>query len=135
MRNLICLFFILTIYSTEASISSNCLSCICNVESGCRKIGCNWDVNSYSCGYFQIKEPYWIDCGSPGSSWKECADDYTCASNCVRAYMRRYIGYSGCQANCKSYARIHNGGPRGCRYSSTLGYWEKVQSQGCDINS
>ena len=24
------------------------------------------DVGSSSCGPFQIKRPYWIDCGSPG---------------------------------------------------------------------
>lgn len=67
--------------------------------------------------------------------FKACANDYTCASNCVRAYMKRYIGGSGCPANCESYARIHNGGPRGCRYPSTLRYWEKVHQQGCNVNS
>eukprot|EP00105_Crassostrea_gigas_P040228 XP_019924376.1 PREDICTED: lysozyme [Crassostrea gigas] len=67
--------------------------------------------------------------------FKACANDYTCASNCVRAYMKRYIGSSGCPANCESYARIHNGGPRGCRYPSTLRYWEKVHQQGCNVNS
>lgn len=115
----------------EASVSSTCLRCICNVESGCRPIGCHYDVYSVSCGYFQIKEGYWNDCGRPGSSFKACANDYTCASNCVRAYMKRYIGGSGCAANCESYARIHNGGPQGCRYSSTLNYWKKVQQQAC----
>lgn len=119
----------------EATVSSACLRCICNVESGCRPIGCRYDVYSYSCGYFQIKEKYWEDCGRPGASFKACANDYTCASNCVRAYMKRYIGGSGCPANCESYARIHNGGPRGCRYPSTLSYWEKVHQQGCNVNS
>lgn len=38
------------------------------VESGCKAIGCHFDVNSDSCGYFQIKEGYWHDCGSPGTS-------------------------------------------------------------------
>lgn len=38
------------------------------VESGCRAIGCHWDVYSNSCGYFQIKQGYWTDCGSPGHS-------------------------------------------------------------------
>ena len=34
------------------------------VEQGGR--GCNMDVGSLSCGRYQIKEPYWIDCGKPG---------------------------------------------------------------------
>lgn len=40
----------------------------CKAESGCRPIGCRYDVYSYSCGYFQIKEEYWEDCGRPGTS-------------------------------------------------------------------
>jgi hypothetical protein len=40
-------------------------------ESGCRAIGCNMDGRSLSCGYFQIKEAYWKDCGSPGKSKKK----------------------------------------------------------------
>ncbi|XP_061188205.1 lysozyme-like [Saccostrea echinata] len=112
-------------------ISDKCLGCICRVESGCRPVGCKWDVTSYSCGYFQIKYGYWQDCGRPGSGWKECANDYNCAAGCVRAYMNRYIGSSGCPANCESYARIHNGGPRGCRNPNTVSYWNRVQQQGC----
>ena len=38
------------------------------VESGCRAIGCVMDVGSLSCGPYQIKNPYWIDCGRPGGS-------------------------------------------------------------------
>lgn len=56
-------------------VSQQCLQCICNVESGCKAIGCHFDVNSDSCGYFQIKEGYWHDCGSPGTSWRSCAND------------------------------------------------------------
>ncbi|XP_061178316.1 lysozyme 3 [Saccostrea echinata] len=116
-------------------VSQHCLQCICNVESGCKAIGCHFDVNSDSCGYFQIKEGYWHDCGSPGSSWRSCANDLACASKCVQAYMSRYIGFSGCSHSCESYARIHNGGPAGCRHSNTAGYWSHVHAQGCNHNS
>lgn len=42
------------------TIDDRCLSCICKVESNCRAVGCNMDAGSLSCGYFQIKKPYYI---------------------------------------------------------------------------
>ncbi|XP_022343938.1 lysozyme 2 [Crassostrea virginica] len=117
-----------------SSISDQCLRCICEVESGCRAIGCHWDVYSNSCGYFQIKQGYWTDCGSPGHSMESCADNYNCASGCVRSYMDHYIKYNGCADTCESYARMHNGGPNGCKSShhhATDNYWRLVQAKGC----
>nr|UQE85584.1 lysozyme [Tegillarca granosa] len=120
---------------TSGVVSQHCMQCICNLESGCRPLACKWDVNSNSCGYFQIKEVYWTDCGKPGGSLEACAKDLACASKCVQHYMSRYIGSSGCAHNCESYARIHNGGPAGCRHISTLGYWDHIQAQGCHASS
>lgn len=40
---------------------SSCLACICEIESGCRDIGCRQDEGSLSCGYYQIKNPYYSD--------------------------------------------------------------------------
>ncbi|XP_033751761.1 lysozyme-like [Pecten maximus] len=116
-------------------VSAKCLSCICQVESGCRAIRCAWDVNSNSCGYFQLKDVYWQDCGMPGGSLEVCAADLHCSSGCVQRYMSRYIGGSGCAPNCESYARIHNGGPTGCRQGYTLNYWTRVQNAGCSASS
>ncbi|KAL3886265.1 hypothetical protein ACJMK2_026272 [Sinanodonta woodiana] len=112
-------------------ISDQCLRCICNAESNCQARRCKMDVGSLSCGYFQIKEPYYQDCGRPGQDWKTCAKDYSCAETCVRNYMARYGPRSGCPETCETYARIHNGGPRGCKRSNTLTYWQRVQSFGC----
>ncbi|KAL4224547.1 hypothetical protein ACF0H5_015249 [Mactra antiquata] len=109
-----------------------CLSCICQQESGCKPIGCHFDVNSDSCGYFQIKHGYWVDCGSPGTSWHACANDLHCASQCVQNYMKRYASHYGCASTCESYAREHNGGPNGCHHTSTINYWHQVKSHnGC----
>lgn len=48
------------------------LNCICRVESNCNpNIGCKFDVYSDSCGMYQIKEAYWIDCGRPGGAWRK----------------------------------------------------------------
>nr|3AB6_A Chain A, Lysozyme [Meretrix lusoria]3AYQ_A Chain A, Lysozyme [Meretrix lusoria] len=114
------------------TVSQRCLSCICKMESGCRNVGCKMDMGSLSCGYFQIKEAYWIDCGRPGSSWKSCAASSYCASLCVQNYMKRYAKWAGCPLRCEGFAREHNGGPRGCKKGSTIGYWNRLQKiSGC----
>ncbi|XP_033751759.1 lysozyme-like isoform X1 [Pecten maximus] len=120
---------------TSGVVSAHCLSCICQHESGCKPLGCAWDVNSDSCGYFQLKDVYWQDCGRPGGSLAACAADLHCSSGCIQKYMSRYIGGSGCAHNCESYARIHNGGPAGCHHSNTLHYWNAIQHAGCSANS
>ncbi|KAK3105436.1 hypothetical protein FSP39_025231 [Pinctada imbricata] len=131
------MFFLLLVVQAQCNVSENsgpvqahCLECICKVESGCKAIGCHKDVGSLSCGYYQIKEGYWIDCGKPGKDWKSCADDYTCASQCVQNYMIRYS--KSCPQTCEGFAREHNGGPRGCKNPATLGYWKRLKSiKGC----
>ncbi|KAH3837170.1 lysozyme-like [Dreissena polymorpha] len=113
-------------------VSQECMQCICLQESGCVDPGCKMDVGSLSCGYFQIKEAYWIDCGRPGGSWKTCASDKTCASQCVQAYMARYVDHFHCPHTCESYAREHNGGPNGCHSASTVDYWHRLLTKpGC----
>ncbi|KAH3883432.1 lysozyme-like [Dreissena polymorpha] len=113
-------------------VSQECLQCICTQESGCRPLGCHDDVGTPSCGYFQIKEVYWIDCGRPGNSWPECAADKHCSSQCVQNNMKRYAAHGGCPLSCEGYARIHNGGPNGCHKDATLAYWHRLQSHpGC----
>ncbi|XP_069133457.1 lysozyme-like [Argopecten irradians] len=116
-------------------VSQDCLDCICHHESGCIPAGCKWDVNANSCGYFQLKEEYWNDCGSPGGSFMACALDMHCSSLCVQNYMSRFIRSSGCANNCESYARIHTGGPQGCHHSSTLHNWRDTEHFGCSANS
>jgi hypothetical protein len=109
-------------------INDKCLQCICKIESGCRPLGCAWDVNSDSCGYYQLKQVYWIDCGKPGGSLAACSKDKACSEKCVRAYMTRYATRctGGRTPTCQDYARIHNGGPTGCTKAATVGYWNKV---------
>lgn len=126
--------------SGSGGFTDKCMKCICQVESNCNpNIGCRWDVNSDSCGPYQIKEAYWIDCGRPGSDWRSCANNMQCAEGCVKAYMNRYGTYctGGRTPVCQDYSRIHNGGPKGCTSSATVGYWDKVRAccgsaSGCD---
>ena len=58
-----------------------------------------------------------------------CATSKACSERCIQAYMKRYGKYctKGRDPTCEDYARIHNGGPTGCRKDSTKGYWTKVQ--------
>lgn len=79
--------------ATLANIDDKCLKCICQIESNCRNEPCRMDGGSLSCGYYQIKEAYWIDCGRPGGSWQACAASLSCSEQCVRAYMNRYGTY------------------------------------------
>lgn len=53
-----------------------------------------------------------------------------CAEKCINAYMARYGTRctGGRTPTDEDYARIHNGGPKGCQKKSTLPYWYKVQS-------
>ncbi|CAJ0601929.1 unnamed protein product [Cylicocyclus nassatus] len=134
-KMLVLLFLTVLQYGSQAE---DCLKCICSQESrGCKPIGCHMDVGSLSCGYYQIKLGYYKDCGTPGrkngedvtTAWKRCADDYNCATQCVKAYINRYkkkcasIGQDSCQA----MARLHNGGPSGCSKSATIKYWNAIK--------
>jgi hypothetical protein len=97
-KALVLILLSLAIASTYANFTDQCLACICKIESNCNyNIGCRWDVNSDSCGAYQIKEAYWIDAGRPGSDWRSCGNDKSCAETAVRAYMKRYGTY--CTSN------------------------------------
>ncbi|KAK2150981.1 hypothetical protein LSH36_380g01052 [Paralvinella palmiformis] len=134
--------------SPPASFTQNCLDCICQTE-GCMAYEgrCYWDVYSDSCGPFAIKLEYWCDANNiyPCTSaydqeFRDCTMYYDCAVDTVNGYMRRYGEYctGGRTPTCEDYARIHNGGPKGCTCDCTDGYWDIVNSccsgkpGGCD---
>jgi hypothetical protein len=76
-----------------------------------------------------IKSKTAIGCGRSGASLEACSKDKTCSDERVHAYMARYGTYctGGRAPTCEDYARVHNGGPLGCRESATIPYWQKVQ--------
>ena len=49
MKSLICVFTV-----GISLCADTCIHCICLKESGCKAIGCNMDVGSLSCGYYQV---------------------------------------------------------------------------------
>uniref|UniRef100_A0A0K0D2W3 lysozyme n=1 Tax=Angiostrongylus cantonensis TaxID=6313 RepID=A0A0K0D2W3_ANGCA len=94
--------------------------------------------NFWKHSIYQIKQPYYMDCGMPGrppgedvtTVWKRCTDNYDCSTKCVIRYQyyRTYKG--GCPSTvmdpCEAMARLHNGGQKGCEMPSTLNYWEDI---------
>uniref|UniRef100_A0A1I8G525 lysozyme n=2 Tax=Macrostomum lignano TaxID=282301 RepID=A0A1I8G525_9PLAT len=120
--------------------SSSLIDCLCQVESNCnRAIGCWWDRGSDSCGPFQIKLAYWQDAceyagRKLGGDWKNCTtgpNNMACSVEAVKNYLARYGQYcvgKGKVPTDEDYARIHNGGPNGCKKASTLAYWKRVQA-------
>jgi hypothetical protein len=130
------------------------LDCICSIESndgdptGCGQInsqcdgmnGCNWDVNSCSCGPYQIKADYFTDCSTfgpalPIQNWRDCAVNVTCAKQCVKNYFARYgtkcTKKASANINCADYAGIHNGGPGGCSAAGTADYRQTLANSKC----
>jgi hypothetical protein len=108
--------------------TKNCMACICKVEGCERQLDkCRQDVGSLSCGPYQIKDPYYKDCGTPGKDWQSCTKKMECSETCMKKYMDKYVKGCGPDPTCEDYARLHNGGPTGCKSDGTKGYWDKVK--------
>lgn len=77
-------------------------------------------------GPFQIHYAYWKDAvqfdPSIGGKYSDCKDE-AYARKIVIAYLTRYAP----NWNDETVSRIHNGGPKGHKKSSTLDYWAKVR--------
>jgi len=56
----------------------------------------------------------------------QAVKDPAYAREVIKAYMARYAPKG---ASWEDMARIHNGGPKGHRKSSTKAYWAKVQAK------
>lgn len=117
---------ILMVFVGSVVAQSNALlSAIRQVESG----GNDQAVgdNGKAIGPYQIHRVYWQDAVDfdkrIGGSYEDCYDpEY--AKKVVRAYMKRYAPKD---ASDETYARIHNGGPRGATIKATKPYWAKVR--------
>jgi hypothetical protein len=76
-------------------------------------------------GPLQIHRSYWMD-SRVGGRYEDCAS-LAYSVKVASAYMKRYAPNSWRTGNLRVLARIHNGGPKGYRKASTLGYWRKVE--------
>jgi hypothetical protein len=81
-------------------------------------------------GAYQIWHSYWLDAVEHRPDLKargyQAVRDPSYAREIIKAYMARYAPKG---ASWEDMARIHNGGPKGHRKSSTKAYWAKVQAQ------
>ncbi|XP_070558045.1 lysozyme-like [Ptychodera flava] len=130
-----------TVAVNAAYVPDDCLHCICYVETHCsmpqhgsgQYSHCDWDVYSYSCGPYQIKDIYWEDAKLKGGSlmgdWLKCTADWQCSGDAVNGYMKRYATKAriGTTPTCEHFSRIHNGGPNGYKVEATKKYWLKVK--------
>lgn len=76
-------------------------------------------------GPYQIHRPYFLDSGIAGR-YEDCRDPEF-ARRVVIAYWKRWCPDALERCDAQVLARVHNGGPRGARKSSTLPYWRKVE--------
>jgi len=60
----------------------------------------------------------------------KCTKKMACSITCVNNYMKRYAKRctGGVEPTCEDYARVHNGGPNGCKKNGTLAHWAVVEA-------
>ncbi len=77
-------------------------------------------------GPYQIWREYWQDAveydPSIGGKYEDCMNK-AYSERIIRAYWARYAPKG---ATVEQLARLHNGGPRGYKRSSTVKYWNKI---------
>lgn len=111
-----------------SSRSGRSLDAICLAESSGGRDLRDGD-GGRAIGPYQIHRAYWVD-GTRflGVDWPYSdARDAVKARRVVRAYVTRYQRAGGYPATAESWARTHNGGPRGPAKAATLRYWLKVR--------
>lgn len=79
-----------------------------------------------SLGPYQISRAYLADSGINGD-WIRCREQKF-SERVMLAYWQRHCPQALRDRHYETLARIHNGGPDGCRKTSTLKYWRLVQS-------
>ena len=102
------------------------LDAIRTVETGgCKNPSAAIGDGGKAIGPFQIHLCYWQDAieydPSMGGTYSDCKSR-AYSQKVVVAYLSRYAP----NWEPQTVARIHNGGPKGHRRSSTLPYWAKV---------
>ena len=81
--------------------------------------------NGKSIGPAQIQLPYWKDAKVSGSY--QDVKTFSGAKRTMIAYWKRYCPKALAARDAETLSRIHNGGPRGMKISTTKKYWEKVK--------
>ena len=107
------------------------LAAMCEVESNgdCSKVGLVGEL-----GCYQIRECFWQDAlehdSSIGGEYEDVIDrEYS--EKVIYAYWDRYATEKrlGRPVTDEDRARMHNGGPKGHKKTSTIKYWNKIQNE------
>merc|ERR1711913_56310 len=122
-----------------AGLSDNCIGCICEASTGCKKNTKCINGDSF-CGPFLISRGFWIDADqcvldndnpNDPQAWKRCALDLVCSANTIRSYVNRFgKDCDGDQlVTCEDYVMIHKNGGWNCG-KSLVGskFWEVYQT-------
>jgi len=84
--------------------------------------------NGNAIGPYQIWSAYYADAkeydASIAGTYEDVKDDKVLSEKVVKAYICRYLPKNG---SMEDAARIHNGGPKGHKKKSTLGYLKKFK--------
>ncbi|KAI6206670.1 Destabilase family-containing protein [Aphelenchoides besseyi] len=119
------------------AFDSDCMKAMCIADSGCVRTGCATDVfGRLGCGFFRMNIWQFKQCYEPGrrigedseDAWIRCAEDYECASNCIKHVATRFRLKCYGKSDCETIARIHDGGANGCRTGDTTPYWMAVKA-------
>jgi hypothetical protein len=84
--------------------------------------------NGNAIGPYQIWDAYYADAkqydSGIGGVYEDVKNDKALSERVVKAYICRYLPKNG---SMEDAARIHNGGPKGHKKKSTLGYLKKFK--------
>jgi hypothetical protein len=131
IRIVVAMMLYLAVPTAQAQTWDTFLDAIQQVETGSEK-----DPNNAvgdkgkALGAYQIWHSYWLDAVEHRPDLKargyQAVKDPAYAREIIKAYMARYAPKG---ASWEDRARIHNGGPKGHRKTSTKAYWAKVQAK------
>jgi len=103
------------------------LKAIHQVESG-GKLGAIVGDDGRALGPFQIHKRYWADVAPQIGGRYQDVTDYNYARKVMIAYFLKYAKDALQNKDWEKLAKIHNGGPKGHKKTSTEKYWTKVKS-------
>lgn len=132
MKILIIILLMAVLTTVHAKEHDSLLAAIRTVESSNRKVAKDGD-NGKSIGHYQIGKLYFKDAAQQNPDlgiykYSDVRKEHVAVA-VIRAYWAKYATreHLGHEPTDKDRARLHNGGPDGCKKQSTLKYWKKIQ--------
>ena len=100
------------------------------VEAKGQKTNVKPGDNGRAIGPMQIHYEYWLDAVSAdpsiGGKYSDC-NKWSYSVKVVQAYLKLHAPKAFQRMDYQTLARIHNGGPNGHIWHSTVSYWERFK--------